>query len=820
MRIVRFSSQERVDIPDITAMSYLVLGEFRRTVRGLLTGQTGTGVVRRFDVAPTSTPSSVEVTVNPGSTPLGIAVAGDGTSFGQVMGGQDDNGNTEGNATQTFDFTGQPAGTYSLQARFAYTAGANDNRAFWNATTNTEYIAATNTRQLPVVELGVSLGAGTSLGSEYIPLADIVWDGSTVTANDITDTREFLVEGTAGAFTGATQADNAGPGDFDRSTDRAVDGVNEVYPALRALARQIQDLKGPNTSGTWDWYSRIWAPYSDGGSSLATEQTRHVQALETTTYTVGDGTTTFGDFNSLETCLAHVAALSSPPETVRILLRSNASGGGIWALTNYHDFSAGPVPNLIIEGVGVGSITWGGSSTGIVLDMGAGTGTALTLRNLTFSAPGAGVEWARGEITAENVIITGDTSAAAVPAITANKHSRIRDSSIAGILRLGPSQTTGGRYLVEGCELDVIDASVGASGVGYRVDNAVIRACSINQTTPTAFGANGAVDLSGATRATLEECRINYHPSHDAVYVDVASHSVDPQLRFRGCTFKTSTSPGHNAGAGGNGANGTGWGIYASNGAVALDFRDTIKIEGCTFTGESVDAGGIFLQNIASFAISGCDWIKCDATGASDTYNAITIDNGGVTGTTRGTISGCSAGRWGTANPERVRVIHAVDCAGLVIQGLAVDGDDDAASGPAHALSAVFLDGARNTAISGCTFSNYLGAACVSADDYAAVTGCSFRDSDVGVDIAGEGSCTVSGNSFDEVALAINAVSSDDASITGNAIRLASTAVGIDMTTCVGGIVSGNALLNATIDTTGATSLVTTAGGGALNSIR
>ena len=40
MRIVRWHPQERVDKPDLDAVSYLVLGEFRRTLRAVVVGDT------------------------------------------------------------------------------------------------------------------------------------------------------------------------------------------------------------------------------------------------------------------------------------------------------------------------------------------------------------------------------------------------------------------------------------------------------------------------------------------------------------------------------------------------------------------------------------------------------------------------------------------------------------------------------------------------------------------------------------------------------------------------------------------------------------
>jgi hypothetical protein len=269
MRIVRYESQERVDHPDITAMSFLVLGEFRRSIRGLLLGPDDgsrpypNAIIRGFAVEPESPASSnVVVKLDPGGgEPLAFAIGGEDVGahvdYGQLIGGSDMAGRLEGNAQQTLDFTGQPSDTYIVQMRFVYQESVEDNRAFWNEGVKEEFVSPMETRHAPLFELRA---VGATTNDEWIDLAEVVWGGATIGAGDITDIRTFAFEGSAPFQADWFDEPGAMP-DFDRDVDRAAHGINEVYPVLRALARQIQDIKGQNIGDEkWDWFSAV--PFS------------------------------------------------------------------------------------------------------------------------------------------------------------------------------------------------------------------------------------------------------------------------------------------------------------------------------------------------------------------------------------------------------------------------------------------------------------------------------------------------------------------------------------------------------------------------------
>ena len=532
MRLVRYAPQERVDLPDITAMSSLVLGEFRRTVRGLIIGPGAatpdydTFVVRGFEVEAQGVPdATVNVTLDPGgSDPLGFAIGAQDLSsridFGQLVGGDDIAGNTEGNAVTVFDFTGQPADTYLLQMRFVYNDGVSDNRLFWDEGTNSEFVAATDTRQLPVIEVGIATSP-TSLGDEYIPLAIVVWNGATVSPGDITDVRRMSFEGPpvsalTGGFSDASQATTTfGVGDFDRSTDRRTDGLNEVYPVLRALARQIQDIKGQNNSGLYDWYSRPVGPV-DPGAALATEQTRTLRTLDTVTFTVGDGTTTFGDFNGaagLENCLQHIEDMAANvPANVEIVCRSRGTTAFTFNITTAHTMNAG-LEKLTIDFQGHEVAISNPASTDAV----SLPGGDLEVRNVSAGTTANNATFFRTDdlrrLILRNVTLTGDITASADPVVEGGVGSIIERCFLDGWIDFtNPNRTLAANILheriatVQHSELNCLSVrSRDASGSAAPVH---VSHCIFRQTTDHCYGQLGAIDLGNNSYSKVDHCTI------------------------------------------------------------------------------------------------------------------------------------------------------------------------------------------------------------------------------------------------------------------------------------------------------------------------
>ena len=222
MRIVRWHPQERVDKPDLDAVSYLVLGEFRRTLRAVVVGDTPY-IVTGYGVEPES-PATASVVVNAidgsGSraAALGAELTTSGLDTGQLIGDRDSSFLLEGPAQQILDFSAQPIGAYTVELRFVYSDAINDNRAFWNPAGSTEFISNVATRT--VSSWQIQYVAGPPSGGQWIPLASVNWTGAPITTGDITDLRVFTWEGVS-PWQQATQTSTGGVEDFGRDIMRA-----------------------------------------------------------------------------------------------------------------------------------------------------------------------------------------------------------------------------------------------------------------------------------------------------------------------------------------------------------------------------------------------------------------------------------------------------------------------------------------------------------------------------------------------------------------------------------------------------------------------
>jgi len=265
------------------------------------------------------------------SAALGAVDQGGVLDWGQLAGDRDGAGNLEGSAQNVIDFAGQPAATYAVKMRMAFADGVVDNRAFWNPTTNAEYVKATATRVLPQWQIALN-----PAGLEWMPLGAVVWNGADITTTEVSDTRMRPIEGApdpaagdaAQRWSAAAQETAAfGVGDFDRSTDRgAAPGASGVWEILRALGRQIQDLKGGRDSdGRVDWFSRPGAPPGFYAADPATTKAKSLRTLDTVSFTISDGATDQGDFNGLtafDDCMQFIEAnQDSLPYRIEIVFK-------------------------------------------------------------------------------------------------------------------------------------------------------------------------------------------------------------------------------------------------------------------------------------------------------------------------------------------------------------------------------------------------------------------------------------------------------------------------------------------------------------------
>lgn len=746
MRIVRWGSQERVDQPDLTQVSFQTLGEFRRFMRGVLLGPGSTAkhpnyVIRGFAVEPESPASSrVVVKIDPGGgNPLSFAVGAENQGggiidHGQLIGGDDSAGNVEGNAEITLDFTGQPNATYTVEMRFVYSAGANDNRAFWNDAGNTEFIAAHDTRFLPVVELRLS----GSASDEWIPLAEVTWGGSTIDAGDIADVREFAFEGSAPYV--ATSATGAGGiPDFDRSATRDADGLNEVYPALRALARQIRDLKGPNEDGEWAWFTRPHELRGAGSAFLPAGSGYTLAGSRTVDFTVGDvSLSSDADFTgatALDDCLQHIEAVAptlsaTGYQRIRVLLKS----GGNHIVTTPITIAQ----TMTLEVLGGGSGTGGGSRTLITPDADWGitlSGGRLILRDLYFT-PVVGNKTAPlfdvlSSIDAYNCYFGGDQSPAAWSG-TWTIDADATGSRFERCAFAGAAVTTYAKFgsgdpkmpcVFEQCTFadSVFSASAGTAQVA--ADRILMR--GITATQAVLHGANSTpveamFDLRGSQDSAVEGLLVDYDKRLVACVLggrQGSSHTKN--LHIGRSRFRTTGQAAPAAGAGEGGALGTGWAISIRDSfSIQNDpVAEGITVDRCRFEMAGLnDAGSVQLIDSPGFSISRCKFEVGVSAGLTNVWiedsSNVPFDN-----INEGSIYGCAfwAGQSGALGGATFRHVLLDNASAVRIRDCGFYGEDmlgnavtgyGAESGGVVFLSsnAVSNDGCYEIVIDGCKF--------------------------------------------------------------------------------------------------------------------
>lgn len=652
MRIVRWSPQQRVDVPDKTAENFIALGEFRRLVRALIVGNdvVTAKIVRGFKVTAQSPVSAiVDVKLDPtGGLPLSVAVGaenmGSYLDWGHLIGDKDHFNALEGNATYPVDFTPQAPGTYSVWMTFVYTTGESNNRAFWNPATDAEFIAPTDTRHLPTLLVVASIA---SPGTEYAKLADVVWGGSTISAGNITDKRELIFEGAA-PNSQSTQSGTGGIPDFDRTTPRADVTNDAIYTVLHKIGRQIQDIKGPGETGSWTFHARPIKPM-DPSNVLAAGVTKSIATMDSLEFVVGDGTTTWGDFsgsNGLQLCLAHIQTSQAQlPHRIRIRLKSRRfaiSELPIWTVTSGLILTTTKHIEVIADcagteqGSGRVPISW---ATGAVqFNFSASTASSLTLRNIKTANTSTASFFLGGNsgriyldncyVYSQNVTIDANSS-----------ETTWRNSEVYGAVRLSLDttyQAIDGLHLVN-CRFGaatVQDAVTLVSTVldGYLrfwrgasnlISSATTFASQVTATTCEFFYANNTLvadtsreacmDLRGASECVFTNCNFSTWQGSNGIAlgnsgIDVANGSQ--RISFDSCRFDhagTQTSGvSHDVDAGYGGIEGTGWSVYGNTmlstatitSALIPCFMRNISFKNCTWQGcAEIDAGAVKLKN-------------------------------------------------------------------------------------------------------------------------------------------------------------------------------------------------------------------------------
>lgn len=718
MRIVRWAPQERVDQPDLEAMSFLVLGEFRRMIRELMLAEDKAYVLRGFKVEAENPASSrVVVKMDPGSGRLGMLLLGEDKGgghidWGQLTGGRDHNNQLEGAAEQILDFTGKAAATYVVEVRFTYQVGVADNRAFWDKAANSEYIQSTKTRHLPIWTAQISPSAS---GGDWMTLAEVAWDGAEVNSGEITDKREFPFEGTD-PFQQDTQGGTGGIEDFDRSSSRADVGVNELYPVLRALARQVQDMKGQDVNGKFNWWNRAVGPV-DPDNQLPSQQTKSLRSLDVGYITVGDGTTEWGDYNGtkgLENALQDIhndiviSTGAGYPDKIVIVLKARENNDFTWDVSSPSTLNL-TSKHVVIRAENAHSASGGyahvdmSHTSGVGIDM--GLGGALELENIWLvSDESDGVKCGvDGKFTAKNCILTGVTSDATTWLIDApSRNLQLEDCTIIGNSRFAYDSdqddhqnegmilrcrfTSTNIMLREGGPTSVNTVCAGLRFVGCRFEA---------KSSPSA----PMIDGRGAAWVTFDDCHLRSHGDEHAVQFGVAENIVPTYYpsrhwEFRNCRFEWST-------AGTGGAN-----LLQINGDEAQEdsIVANVSISNCEFTGTPSNGGtGIYMfDGCRNVSIENCRFENITVP-SGDAVTAIHYTESAAnhrTGSVQ--IVGCRIGSWKGAGDDITGIyIVANEC---TVRNCKLSGADDTDSPQAATVGGAIVMSGDFNRIEGCVF--------------------------------------------------------------------------------------------------------------------
>lgn len=290
-RKLRFVPNERLDVPDATAIHDLVDATFRAV--GRIEGEPGPGLTDggAYD-PPGVVVSGWTVRVNPSNDQQLLITPGtayckqlvDGVAvFGQL---------TAPSATElTYTMTA-PLQVYGLWVRFDYVAADTENRAQWNLASSppTEVINPILTRMAATALISKSSTAAAPDANGWFKIADVDYSAGLITAADIVDRRALFGEGqAAGTANPATTWDVP---DFNRGTSRGTIGTRSVFGAIMRILRRLMEV-----SGRSEWYAaptygeniRSASSMLTGGGST---EVPHVTLSATPT------TTELGDFLS------------------------------------------------------------------------------------------------------------------------------------------------------------------------------------------------------------------------------------------------------------------------------------------------------------------------------------------------------------------------------------------------------------------------------------------------------------------------------------------------------------------------------------------
>jgi len=237
---VNFTSNERVDLPDLRAS--LLNGRLadyylsRGFIFGPAVTSTNGGHVHGDTHLMTQGYWAISVLGTELTIAAGLAWAGETLADGSIVDGAIVG--EDGDASQTLDFNGAPAATYGIWVRATYDLGQSGSRVFWDAATNTETVASTDTRAISGWRAVKSVAQPDA---RYVQVGTAVWDGAVFTSGG-----SFGVDLFEGSLNvaGVETTPAWGDGANDRLTNRWLHGVKGFVPFAAAIRRMLSDILG------------------------------------------------------------------------------------------------------------------------------------------------------------------------------------------------------------------------------------------------------------------------------------------------------------------------------------------------------------------------------------------------------------------------------------------------------------------------------------------------------------------------------------------------------------------------------------------------
>lgn len=257
-RKLNLFQNERLDLPDAQAIHDLVDAELRRHGSAVFADAALTGIA---GITPTAMIlSGWTCRVNPGDNTQVLVTPGDAVCSEEVEGSEVFGQISVADATEVVvDFSGTPASTRYIHARFAYTDGDYSQRARWrpDLATPREELIAHYTRRVSSVQ--VTHTATDVPVAGWFLVAEVAWDGSLVAA-DVKDRRCLFFEGQAAGT--ANPATTWTLPTITQSTSRGVNGVRSLFTWAQAVNARLAAIIGRDS---W-WRDPISGENLRGGS--------------------------------------------------------------------------------------------------------------------------------------------------------------------------------------------------------------------------------------------------------------------------------------------------------------------------------------------------------------------------------------------------------------------------------------------------------------------------------------------------------------------------------------------------------------------------